>query len=97
MRIAPYGAGYIKAEEREPRRCEQSRRLPMNAVEFQAKIKDGAIEIPLEYRNRVKGTVRVIVLSPDLVQEPNLIDRLLADPLKVDRFQPFTREEIYRD
>ena len=69
----------------------------MNAVEFQADIKNGTIEIPAEYRNDVKGTVRVIVLSSEPKQQADIIDRLLAEPLQADHFRPLTREEIYRD
>jgi hypothetical protein len=69
----------------------------MNAVEFEADIKNGTIEIPGEYRNDVKGTVRVIVLSFEHKQQPDIFDRLLAEPLKADHFRPLTREEIYRD
>jgi hypothetical protein len=69
----------------------------MNAVEFQTDIKDGTIEIPVEYRDHVKGTVRVIVLSVERSQPRDIIDQWLAEPLKVDHFQALTREEIYRD
>ena len=69
----------------------------MTAVEFQADIKNGTIEIPLEYRNHVKGTVRVIVLSSERLPQADITDRLLAEPLKVDHFRPLFREEIYRD
>jgi hypothetical protein len=69
----------------------------MNAVEFQVDIKNGTIEIPPEYRNDVKGIVRVIVFSPEPKQQADIIDRLLAEPLKADHFRPLTREEIYRD
>jgi hypothetical protein len=69
----------------------------MTAVEFQADIKNGTIEIPIEYRSHVKGTVRVIVLSSERWQQPDMIEQLLAESLKVDHFQPLPREEIYRD
>jgi hypothetical protein len=69
----------------------------MTAVEFQAHIKNGTIEIPVEYRDQVKGTVRVIVLSSERLPESNIIDRLLAEPVKINDFRPLTREEIYRD
>jgi hypothetical protein len=69
----------------------------MTAVEFQTSIKDGTIEIPSEYRDQVKGTVRVIILSTERSRQPNIIDRLLAEPLQVDHFRPLTREEIYRN
>jgi ABC-type sugar transport system substrate-binding protein len=41
----------------------------VNAVEFQTDIKNGMIEIPAEYRNDVKGTVRVIVLGSEPKQQ----------------------------
>lgn len=69
----------------------------MNAVEFQADIKNSTIEIPPEYRNDVKGIVRVIVFSPEPKQQADIIDRLLAEPLKVDHFRPLTRKEIYNN
>jgi hypothetical protein len=69
----------------------------MNAVEFQTDIKDGTIEIPVEYRDRVKGTVRVIVLSAEQSRPADMIDRLLAEPLKADHFRPLSRDEIYRE
>jgi hypothetical protein len=69
----------------------------MNAVEFQADIRNGMIEIPPEYRNDVKGIVRVIVLSSEPKQQADIIDRLLAEPLKADHFRPLTREEMDRD
>lgn len=68
----------------------------MNAFEFQAKPKDGRIEIPAEYQDRIVGTVRVIVLSPERTAGPaDFIDRLLEHPLEVKGFVPLTREELY--
>jgi hypothetical protein len=67
----------------------------MYAVEFQAKIKDGIIEIPEIYRNRLKGHVRVILLAEEEGTNENLIDQLLQHPLKVAGFMPLPREAIY--
>lgn len=67
----------------------------MYAVEFQAKIKDGAIEIPEVYRHRFKERVRVILLAEEESTTVNLIDQLLQQPLKVPEFKPFTRDAIY--
>jgi len=68
----------------------------MYAFEFQAKAKDGRIEIPAEYRDKIAGTVRVIVLS---IEKSNattdMIDRLLANPFEMENFAPLAREEIY--
>ena len=67
----------------------------MYAVEFQAKIKDGTIEIPEVYRDRFKERVRVILLAEEEGTTVNLIDQLLQHPLKVAGFKPFTRDEMY--
>jgi hypothetical protein len=67
----------------------------MQAVEFQTTIKDGTIEIPAEYRADLGKRVRVILLSEDRTPTgTNLIDRLLAQPLRVPGFLPMTREGI---
>ena len=67
----------------------------MYAVEFQAKIKDGTIEIPEVYRHRFKDCVRVILLAAEESTPVNLIEQLLQHPLKVARFKPFTTDEMY--
>lgn len=67
----------------------------MYAVEFQAKVKNGAIEIPEEYRTRFKGRVRVILLAEEESTAANFIDHLLQHPLPLAGFKPLTRDEIY--
>ena len=67
----------------------------MYAVEFQAKVKNGSIEIPEVYRDRFKERVRVILLAEEESGTANLIDQLLQHPVKVAGFKPLTREEIY--
>lgn len=67
----------------------------MYAVEFQAKIKNGTIEVPDEHKDRFKGLVRVILLAEDHPAQEDLIDQLLAHPIKLEQFRPFTREETY--
>jgi len=67
----------------------------MYAVEFQAQIKDGTIEIPEVYRHQFKERVRVILLAEEEGTTVNLIDQLLRHPLKVAGFKPFTRDEMY--
>jgi hypothetical protein len=66
----------------------------MYAVEFQAKIKNGTIEIPEVYRKGFKERVRVILLAEEESATVNLIDQLLQHPLKVAGFKPLSREEI---
>ena len=67
----------------------------MYAIEFKSKIKNGVIEIPREYRNKLKETVKVILLAEEKEAAFNTIDKLLDSPLKVENFVPLTREEIY--
>ena len=67
----------------------------MYAVEFQAQIKNGTIEIPEAYRSHFTERVRVILLAEDESSTMTLIDQLLQHPLKVPGFKPLTREEIY--
>lgn len=68
----------------------------MQAIEFQTTIKNGIIEIPRQYLKNLSHRVRVILL----VEQPpkattNLIDQLLAHPVRVQGFRPLKREEIY--
>jgi hypothetical protein len=67
----------------------------MYAVEFQTTIKNGVIEIPVEYQQNLRN-VRVILLAEDVAQTSrSFIDQLLARPLRVKEFHPLTCEEIY--
>ena len=68
----------------------------MNAFEFQAKPENGRIEIPAEYKDKIVGIVRVIVLSQEQkVRTEDVIDRLLVHPVELENFAPLMREEIY--
>jgi len=67
----------------------------MYAVEFQAQIKNGTIELPEAYRIHFKERGRVILLAEDESSTMTLIDQLLQHPLKVPGFKPLTREEMY--
>lgn len=67
----------------------------MIAVEFQAKIKNGIIEIPEIYRERFREQVRVILLAEEMPAESDMIEHLLSNPLKIEGFKLLTREEIY--
>ena len=67
----------------------------MHAIEFQTKVKDGNIAIPEQYRDSIKGNVRVILLAEDSTENLDMIEYLLANPLNVEDFKPLTREEIY--
>lgn len=67
----------------------------MYAIEFQTRVMNGNIEVPDEYKSQVVGLVRIIVLGQESVASADAIDRLLAAPVKIEGFEPFTREEIY--
>jgi hypothetical protein len=67
----------------------------MFAIEFQTQIKNGIIEVPTEYQNRINSSVRVIVLAPEQARRPGMITRLLEHPIQDDTFVPLTRDEIY--
>jgi DNA-binding transcriptional regulator/RsmH inhibitor MraZ len=67
----------------------------MFTIEFQAKIDNGAIEVPERFRDRLKGSVRVIVFGEVESSTGSMIDELLARPLQIPDFRPLTRNEIY--
>lgn len=68
----------------------------MQAIEFETVIKNGIIEIPPQYLKHLSKRVRVILLVEQAPKATsNLIDQLLAHPVRVQGFRPLTREEIY--
>ncbi|MEM4234686.1 MAG: hypothetical protein QXU75_06025 [Candidatus Methanomethylicaceae archaeon] len=68
----------------------------MQAIEFQTTIKNGIIEIPRQYLKNLSDRVRAILLVEQTPKTTmNLIDHLLAHPVRVQGFRPLTREEIY--
>lgn len=68
----------------------------MQAIEFQTTIKNGIIEIPRQYLKNLSDRVRVILLVEQAPKTTvNLIDQLLAHPVRVQDFRPLTRQEIY--
>ena len=67
----------------------------MYAIEFQTKVKDGSITIPEQYRNKINGNVRVILLAEGREENFDMIEHLLTNPLRIEGFKPLTREEIY--
>lgn len=67
----------------------------MEAIEFKAKIKNGIIRIPKKYIQQVGDTVKVIILSDHKLTHKDIVDELLNHPVKVDKFVPFSRDEIY--
>ena len=67
----------------------------MEAIEFKAKIRHGTIRIPKKYKQRTGNTVKVIIISEQGTKQTDIIDKLLANPIKSKDFSPFLREEIY--
>ncbi|MEA3357415.1 MAG: hypothetical protein U9Q67_03180 [Patescibacteria group bacterium] len=67
----------------------------MYAIEFRTKIKDGIIEIPKTYRNKIKDNVKVIILAEEKKVSINMIDKLLSSPIKAEKFTPLSRRKIY--
>ena len=68
----------------------------MNVIEFQATVKDGSIKIPRKYLRDLTTRVRVILLAGEARKSTaNLVDQLLAHPVRVQGFRPLTREQIY--
>ncbi|MBU4208648.1 MAG: hypothetical protein KKD12_03080 [Proteobacteria bacterium] len=67
----------------------------MEAIEFKTKIKNGTIRIPKKYKQRTGNTVKVIIISEQGTRKADIIDKLLANPIKLKDFSPCLREEIY--
>ena len=67
----------------------------MYTIEFQAKIRNGKIEIPVQYREQLQETVKVIIQAEAPEPSYNLIDQLLEKPLEVKGFMPLSRESVY--
>jgi hypothetical protein len=68
----------------------------LNAVEFQAKIQNGFIQIPDEYKQELGEAedIQVIVLvKKKIVPKKDIIDELTENPVPVDGV--LSREEIY--
>lgn len=68
----------------------------LNAVEFQAKIQNGLIQIPEEYKQELGegDDIKVIVLvKKKSSRQRDIIDELTENPIQVD--DVLNREEIY--
>ncbi|MBN3941951.1 MAG: hypothetical protein V7L21_08420 [Nostoc sp.] len=68
----------------------------LNAVEFQAKIQNGLIQIPDEYKRELGegDDIKVIVLvTKKSSKKRDIIDELTENPVQIDGV--FSCEEIY--
>ncbi len=69
----------------------------MVTVEFQAKVKDGVIVIPEEYKQEL-ATVSIVKVTVEKQprrqhSRPDIFDELAENPVEVDGF--LTRDEIH--
>jgi len=67
----------------------------MEAIEFKTKVKNGTIHIPKKFKLKQGNIVKVIIISEHQVDKTDIIDKLLLNPIKSEKFLPFSREDIY--
>lgn len=69
----------------------------MHAIEFQARIRNGIIEVPDDIKDQLPAQAWVIILSEETRQlhDVDLIEQLLKHPRVVSEFTPLTREQIH--
>ncbi len=68
----------------------------METVQFRTKIKNGIIEVPKKYQGKFKNSVRVVLISGEKNgKTTNIIEELMAHPLRIKGFKPLTREEAH--
>ena len=68
----------------------------MQIIEFRAKTKNGIIQIPSEFMGIVAEVVQVILIAQSgKIKQLDIIDELMANPLKVEGFKPMTRDEAH--
>jgi hypothetical protein len=66
---------------------------------FNAQVKDGTIEIPVEYQEEIRNAkmVQIVILKPSLTKkrfpQTGIIAKLTANPIQIAGFKPLTREE----
>jgi hypothetical protein len=67
----------------------------MAAIEFDARVSNGNIEIPAAHRSSLQGEVHVIVFPQASGGDAGKIDEWLRHPLRVPGFRPLTRDEAH--
>ena len=69
----------------------------MSTIEFEAEVRNGVIEIPLEYRDLIGKSVRVTLSSDSPETQPSvtIIDQWLASPIRIADFKPLSREQAH--
>jgi hypothetical protein len=68
----------------------------MEAVEFEANIKNGSIEVPVAYRSGLVegGKVKVILLKPRNAEQIQAVKALFKDTQALPQAQSITEDEI---
>jgi hypothetical protein len=70
----------------------------METIQFHTTIKNGKIEVPRRFWKRFNEQVRVILVAgEEHPRQDGIIDRLLAEPVKLVDFQPFSRDEAHAE
>ena len=69
----------------------------MSKIKFTAKVNQGNIEIPQEYRQAIQEveTIEIIVNSRTVTSDQGIIHRLLENPIEIQNFVPLTRDEVH--
>ena len=67
----------------------------MEAIEFRTKIKNGTIQIPKKYTQKIGNTVKVIILCDHISTPVDLVDELLKNPIRITDSKPISRDKIY--
>ena len=66
-------------------------------IKFQAKVKQGKIEIPKIYQDNLQMVEMVEITIPEPLtnSRSGIISRLIEHPIEIHDFVPLSREEIY--
>lgn len=69
----------------------------MSKIKFTAKVNQGNIEVPQEYRKAIEqvDSIEIIVNSQSVSSQRGIIHHLLSNPIEIQDFQPLTRDEAH--
>lgn len=70
----------------------------MDAVEFQARIENGAIMVPKEYKQELTDgdAVKVIVVKrPKRISQTGILAELARNPVQIKGLRSLSRDELY--
>lgn len=69
----------------------------MSTITFTTSVKDGAIEIPEEYKQELEssGVVQVTIVSKKKTAKTGIIAELIGNPIIIKDFKPLTRDEAH--